>query len=574
MKPKKPGFLSTVLDSLISTVEASVREALEQTTEGDHPEAAETSQKPSAMTSVIKNLVEALQKNGNIEVHYEVKSVKPHLDVASEQPKLASNVPDVIDAELSKTDQDDSIKHVPKVPGDESKNDTTKFKLNGTICTEYTGNESIVVVPEGITIIGSSAFKNRRNIEEVVLPETLRSICASAFKGCTNLAKIIIPWNVSEIGDEAFAGCRSLKSIELPESIQSLGKYVFSECISLEFAALPHSLRIIPEGLFSGCGALERIRWPDTVEDIQKHAFLDCYDSDVWTYYELDEGIMRRMRADPNELDPEHVFYLPQTPFVQSCIYNILDKIHAETIHLPELTAGRISIFRQALKFCRILTGDDTYAVGQMAELCNHVIFTMTLEDMQNEKALESLLFMTAEAIGGSGQTYKLAEKTMYDIYKLRYKNSKNYQEAIKKSMGKALNLFGAELTPMRYHPMVWHHTASFCQEWDYLNFVFRIEGLLRGLEFEVTRIHPDCSEDDTLEQWLSAWSQAIEPFDLVIIDFKAPQKVDKVPNHIFSITSMAHAEIIRDFLESCHCSSQMECWNSGSIVQSGLHFV
>ena len=574
MKPKKPGFLSTVLDTLISSVESSVREALEQASEGEHSETKEAPQKQSTMTSVIKNLVEALQKNGNLEVHYEVKSVKPHLDVSSEQPKLTTDVREVIDTNTSTSNQDEKAEHEQTVPRNDTAIPTSKFKINGSVCLEYTGNDNIVIIPEGITQIGHSAFKNQRNIEEIILPESLQTISAHAFRGCKKLTKIVIPWNVKEIGREAFSECTSLKSIEIPESIQTLGTYIFSGCISLEYVSLPHHLHIIPEGIFSGCGALERIRWPDDVENIEKHAFLDCYDSDVWTYYELENGFMRRMRADPNELDPEHIFYLPQTPFVQSCIYHILDMICAETIHLPELTAGRVSIFQHALKFCRLLTGDDTYAVGQMAELCNHVMMTMNLEDIQSGKALESLLYMTAEAIGGSGQSYKLAEKTMYDIYKLRYQHSKNYQEAIKNSMGKALNLFGAELTPTRYHPMIWHHTACFSEEWDYLNFVFRIEGLLRGLEFEVTRIHPECTEDDTLEQWLSSWSQAIAPFELVILDFKAPQKVDKVPDHIFSITSMAHAEIIRDFLETCHCAHQMDCWNSGNIVQSGLHFV
>ena len=577
MKPKKPGFLSSVLDSLISTVEASVREALEQAAEGEQTQnqVEEAQKKPSAVTSVIKNLVEALQKNGHIEVHYEVKSTKPHLDVASEQPKLSSNLQEISVERAPDSDEgtDALLDLEPEVVPPQV-SDQGGLKIEGSICIGYQGSDKCVVVPEGVTHIANSAFKYHQDIEEIVLPGSLIAIGPYAFKGCKNLKSIVLPWNVQTIETEAFAGCSSLKFIELPESICSLSKYLFMCCSALEYVGLPRNLEVIPEGMFAECYSLERIRWPQSLSNIEKHAFRDCYDSDVWTYYVLEDGEMRRMRADPNELDPEHIFYLPQAPFVQSCIYNLLDMIHVDTMHLPDLATDRLSIFQKALKFCRILTADDTYAVSQMIEMTRHVLFAMMPEDMDSGKSLEALLYMTAEAVGGSGQAYKLAEKAMYDIYKLRYQNSKNYQEAIKNSVGKALNLFGAELTPSRYNPMVWHHTASFSSQWDYLNFVFRMEGLLRGIGVEVTQLEAECDEDNSLEEWLSAWSTAISSYGLVILDLKAPQMADKAPDHVFSITTAVHADMILDLFKSYHCDHLIDCWNSGNIGQSGLHFV
>jgi len=56
-----------------------------------------------------------------------------------------------------------------------------------------------VDIPEGITIIGSSAFSNCRNLTNVTLPSTISYIGINAFSNCVSLTIINIPESVQRI---------------------------------------------------------------------------------------------------------------------------------------------------------------------------------------------------------------------------------------------------------------------------------------------------------------------------------------------------------------------------------------
>ena len=77
----------------------------------------------------------------------------------------------------------------------------------------FTGcsNMTSAVIPEGITSIGSEAFR-WCGLTSVTLPESLTSIGSSAFNGCS-LTSITIPENVTSIGNSAFINCRKLEKI-------------------------------------------------------------------------------------------------------------------------------------------------------------------------------------------------------------------------------------------------------------------------------------------------------------------------------------------------------------------------
>jgi len=63
---------------------------------------------------------------------------------------------------------------------------------DGKVIYDYFGTEenAVIVIPEGVTYVGSYAFVNATNVKEVVLPATLKVIGAKAFYGCTSLEKI------------------------------------------------------------------------------------------------------------------------------------------------------------------------------------------------------------------------------------------------------------------------------------------------------------------------------------------------------------------------------------------------
>lgn len=67
-------------------------------------------------------------------------------------------------------------------------------------------------------------------LTSIVIPEGVTSIESSAFKNCKSLTSIIISSGVTSIGYEAFYKCTSLVSIEIPESVTSVGLNAFSDC--------------------------------------------------------------------------------------------------------------------------------------------------------------------------------------------------------------------------------------------------------------------------------------------------------------------------------------------------------
>ncbi len=73
----------------------------------------------------------------------------------------------------------------------------------GNIVYSYTGNESEVVIPDGIKCIAEYAFY-ATDVTSVVLPEGLYYIDSFAFANCNNMKYISVPGSVISIGTKAF----------------------------------------------------------------------------------------------------------------------------------------------------------------------------------------------------------------------------------------------------------------------------------------------------------------------------------------------------------------------------------
>ena len=102
--------------------------------------------------------------------------------------------------------------------------------LNGELVTE-------LVIPDGVTSIGSSAFEGCSGLISVTFGENsqLTSIDSSAFEGCSGLTSVTFGENsqLTSIGLYAFDGCSGLTSIEIPSSVTSIGNEAFRGCDGL-----------------------------------------------------------------------------------------------------------------------------------------------------------------------------------------------------------------------------------------------------------------------------------------------------------------------------------------------------
>lgn len=88
-----------------------------------------------------------------------------------------------------------------------------------------------VIIDDGVTKIGDSAFKGCTELTNMTLPDSIETIGANAFQGCTKLTGITIPATVTEIGDSAFEGCTGLAEVIMEgETPPTPGSDVFKDC--------------------------------------------------------------------------------------------------------------------------------------------------------------------------------------------------------------------------------------------------------------------------------------------------------------------------------------------------------
>ena len=169
------------------------------------------------------------------------------------------------------------------------------FIIENGVLTGYVGPGGDVTVPEGVTSIGSGAFRWCHSLTSITLPDSVTGIGECAFSYCSSLTSITLPDGVTSIGDEAFSGCEKLTSITIPDSVTSIGDSAFCGCEKLTSVILPDGADIgngafrgckrlaDPEGfvvfkgvLYDYCGRSQKVVVPDGVTSVGRIAFCGC----------------------------------------------------------------------------------------------------------------------------------------------------------------------------------------------------------------------------------------------------------------------------------------------------------
>ncbi len=159
------------------------------------------------------------------------------------------------------------------------------FSINGTSNPLYYAhnlylNDELVtdlVIPEGVTSIGTMAFMYCTSLTSVTIPDGVKSIGFAAFRYCNKLVSVIIGKDVTEISWWAFGDCGALESINIPNGVTSLERNVFCGCRSLTSINIPNSVETIGSEAFEYCYSLTSVIIPDSVTSINSFAFNACF---------------------------------------------------------------------------------------------------------------------------------------------------------------------------------------------------------------------------------------------------------------------------------------------------------
>lgn len=231
-------------------------------------------------------------------------------------------------------------------------NDFKIFTL--TYSGKYTGTDEEVVIPEGVNVISSDAFKDNTSVKSVVMPNTVTCIDPRAFYGCSSLERITLSDNLKYIDYKAFADCISLSQIELPSSLKAIGAHAF-ENSGLTSIALPKNIRIMQHafekclciqeifvpadismdyGVFSGCKGLTKVCFEHGTHSVENSFISGC--SNLTTVM-LPDGVTRIDDCSFYLCDSLKKIYIPQsvTSIGRSSFYRIGRK-NKLTIQAPK----------------------------------------------------------------------------------------------------------------------------------------------------------------------------------------------------------------------------------------------
>ena len=212
-----------------------------------------------------------------------------------------------------------------------------------------------LVVHDGASRIGDSAFYGCSKLVSVTIPESVTSIGFAAFESCEAISEIHIPssdsgawlsaWasikcanyssrpngngnavhlvyndevitgiglhdGVTSIEDYAFANC-GITGISIPESVTYIGESAFRNC-NLDVVNIPEGVVRIGKGAFNNCSDLYRVELPSSLTFIGQNAFQGC--DKLRDVCISDVAAWLSINFETKESAPNFIGWMPENP--------------------------------------------------------------------------------------------------------------------------------------------------------------------------------------------------------------------------------------------------------------------
>ncbi len=145
--------------------------------------------------------------------------------------------------------------------------DPTLVAVSGAASTGLV-YEGDIVIPETVydlekdksytvVTVGTSAFKDCKELTSVTLPNTITGICNQAFRATPKLTSVNIPSSVDSIGAFAFYGS-GITSIEIPEGVKRIEEQTFVSCTALKEVIFSSTVNYVGTKAFNKATAIEK----------------------------------------------------------------------------------------------------------------------------------------------------------------------------------------------------------------------------------------------------------------------------------------------------------------------------
>ena len=92
---------------------------------------------------------------------------------------------------------------------------------------DYSNSVEKVVIQNGVTTIGDSAFSGLYLVTDVTIPDGVETIGMRAFENCTTLGTIVIPASVAVIDNYTFTWCNELDTVTFLGNAPVIAPYAF-----------------------------------------------------------------------------------------------------------------------------------------------------------------------------------------------------------------------------------------------------------------------------------------------------------------------------------------------------------